>query len=483
MRRFIFKKRSLTLRLFLLTAILCLVLCPLLLIVLGEGARLTRARHLVTDPLYEVPSRLLDQACENGVPPTVASRLEQAFRVGPPTWFDLWVVDAAGHVLSANQSSPLPIPPERYLTVTEHRPEYLWDKSNDNIGYVVRPLRGGKYWAVFRLNYPGSNVERIVWSISSMLFLQSILVSGIALFFLLLYLRWQARKARRVIGELKAGTLDSRFKVGTVDEIGSLMLAFNEMADEISGLVKKVQAGEKERTELLQFLAHDIRTPLTSLRLIAENVAEGEKPAARKKTARLLLQELGFFERMTEDLFFLAEIHEKPEEENESFALIPVIQEESDRALQLAKTKLRMELSLPDRLAIKGREALFRRLLRNLLDNGSRYAQGEISVSLRQASDGLRLTVRDNGKGFSAEALANYGKRRPVRYRSRSEQDISLSLGLGSVIATEIAKRYGGAVAVRNWLLPAGTIGGGEVEIHFPANIVDSALPQPSRAA
>ena len=98
-----------------------------------------------------------------------------------------------------------------------------------------------------------------------------------------------------------------------MDEIGQAMCRFNKMAEEIERLVEHLRSVEKARMALLQELAHDLRTPVASLKnLLAtlEKRDQGSDTKVRAELMTLAQKEVDYFARLLEDLLILAQISE-----------------------------------------------------------------------------------------------------------------------------------------------------------------------------
>src|SRR5262249_45941559 len=136
---------------------------------------------------------------------------------------------------------------------------------------------------------------------------------GIAVALLMIFrsLRDHVVSADHVISELQRGNLKARFPIERLDEIGAAKMRFNAMADEIERLVERLRSAESSRNNLLQELAHDLRTPVASLQSILESVfsmAKMEPDVA--ELAELARKEVEYMGHLVEDLLLLAQLSE-----------------------------------------------------------------------------------------------------------------------------------------------------------------------------
>jgi signal transduction histidine kinase len=113
---------------------------------------------------------------------------------------------------------------------------------------------------------------------------------------------------------------------------------------------------------------------------------------------------------------------------------------------------LRLEVSLPEGLSVRGEVQGVRQILANLLDNALKYtsAGGQVRVSARQEGDGVLLEVADTGIGIPAADLERIFER---FYRVDKDRSRDLGgTGLGLSIVKHLAQTYGGSVAVESRL-------------------------------
>jgi signal transduction histidine kinase len=298
---------------------------------------------------------------------------------------------------------------------------------------------------------------------------------GVALAMLVLFksLRDQAQLADSVIAELQRGNLKARFPIRRLDEIGLAMSRFNKMADEIERLVEQLRNVERSRMALLQELAHDLRTPVASLKNLLETLQSAQAgggaldPGLRDELMGLALKETDYFERLVEDLLVLAQVSEpRYLPAREVVDLKDLLDEETDGLAARRAGKLRVVKELgPRGVLVQGDPQLLRRMLRNALDNAFSFARGEVRVRLEQAASGeARISVEDDGPGLSPEALASYGERRVSRVLGTQAGSERLSVGLGSVIIKTVARSHGGEALASNRV----DRGGASVSIRLP---------------
>lgn len=282
-------------------------------------------------------------------------------------------------------------------------------------------------------------------------------------------------QADHVISELHNGNLKARFEVTRKDEFGQAMLRFNIMADEIEKLVWNLKTVDQSRTRLLQELAHDLRTPIASLKSLIETLDSRSgtlKVEVQNEMTTLALKEINYFERLVEDLLFLAQVKEpayQPTDPliNISSILSETVDDFSVRPQKGAqKIELRTHIENPS-IEMHGDAHLIRRLLRNAFENAYGFASSSVLVSLQKIpQDKIEISIEDDGPGFTPEALNAFGHRRVTR-QLENKPDGRLSVGLGSVVMKTICEAYKGQIEATNRIEDSKVLGA-RIKITLP---------------
>ncbi len=307
------------------------------------------------------------------------------------------------------------------------------------------------------------------------LILSVLLGAWVALHVLFRSLRQSVGRVDEVMNELKRGNLKARIPVDRSDEIGEAMIRFNRMTDEIERLVERLKEVEKSRTTILQELAHDLRTPIASLKNLVETVQRKDdvlESAVRRELLDLAVNEIDYFDRLVEDLLVMAQIGEPQYMPDSQPALLNELLDEvvetvdHQFASQPKNIKLIKEIPEGD-VKIRGNAYLLRRMLRNAIDNAYTYAHSEVRVVLRADAGEAKVLIEDDGPGLSPEAAASYGDRRVGRTLNRSKSNY-LRVGLGAVILKNIVRAHQGIVKAGNRQGSGGKILGTAIEITLP---------------
>ncbi|HVL76506.1 MAG TPA: HAMP domain-containing sensor histidine kinase [Noviherbaspirillum sp.] len=236
--------------------------------------------------------------------------------------------------------------------------------------------------------------------------------------------------------EIMSGNLDYRIATtGGKDEFEKLAANLNRMLDWLKGLLGMIKDSNNA-------IAHDIRTPLSRLRLEMSALAQepGLSGALRAKVEKQIEQVDGLVD-MFDSLLVIAKAESRSGVELfEAFDLAQLVREVSAFYAPILEEKgLPLTLDLPGyALAFTGDKQLISQALVNLLDNASKYSRdgGEIVVSLFDGQDAVRLTVADRGAGIPP-ALMHKARERFVRGdASRHSKGYGLGLSLVNAVAT-----------------------------------------------
>ncbi len=224
-------------------------------------------------------------------------------------------------------------------------------------------------------------------------------------------------------------------------EIATLARAFNRMSDDLAAL-------ESNRSLMLAGISHDLRTPLSRLRLAVEmNVGD-------ERERHAMIQDMDDMEALTRQFMDFA-------------------RQDTDEAVQLVDMDALLEamagsfsqrgqaVSVSGKCgALSARPQALRRALANLLQNAHRYGAPPVEVHLQREPDSLTLSVLDHGPGLPAAELDS--AKQPFR-RGNAARTGALGAGLGLAIVDRVARLHGGSLTLHNL-----TGGGLEARLRFP---------------
>jgi signal transduction histidine kinase/ligand-binding sensor domain-containing protein len=220
------------------------------------------------------------------------------------------------------------------------------------------------------------------------------------------------------------------------------------VADRTRALVEATAA----RTNLVANLAHDLRTPLTSIRAYLERLGVGESTLTddeRRSHLAVAMRQAERLNRRVQELFDLARLHDAGTRlAMERFVPADLVQDLAHEFAAIAEGRtVRFQLARGvEAVQIVGDISLIQRLIENLVDNALRHTPADGWMQLSLAADGgeLVLQVADNGSGIDEADL----ERIFDRYQRGDNADRIAGTGLGLAIVKRIAELHGGSVSV-----------------------------------
>ncbi|KAB2905337.1 MAG: HAMP domain-containing protein [Anaerolineae bacterium] len=225
-------------------------------------------------------------------------------------------------------------------------------------------------------------------------------------------------------------------------DIGKLTLAFNEMSHHLA-------EQRHLRAQLVDDLAHELKTPLTLMRLETQGMADGLQTP--QDAAEHLNQELEEVSELVSDLIFLASRDTAPTPQMDWIDLNMVVTSAVRRFEGSASEGRILKFTPTDDLPpIYGDAYLIQRAISNLIANAIRYTPrgGEITLMTTRETDTLQVIVKDSGEGIPSEHLPHIFERFYRADSSRSRQ--SGGRGLGLAIVKQIMQQHQGQVLVES---------------------------------
>lgn len=247
---------------------------------------------------------------------------------------------------------------------------------------------------------------------------------------------WLGRRATRPLGVFAAAAsrLGTDVAAPPLPERGPSELraaaqAFNEMQQRIRRLVE-------DRVQMLAAVAHDLRTPITRLRLRAEFVEDREQRAKA-------LADLDEMEAMIGAALAFAR-EETLLEQRAPVDLRPLL---DDIAAELTEAGHEVRVSGDRHAEIDGRRGALKRALRNLVENAVKYGH-RADLRLTATPSGLAVTIEDDGPGIPEAELENVF--RPFYRVEPSRSRETGGTGLGLAVARSVVRGHGGDITLAN---------------------------------
>jgi signal transduction histidine kinase len=220
------------------------------------------------------------------------------------------------------------------------------------------------------------------------------------------------------------------------DEVWRLARTMNEMLQRLQG------AAERQR-RFVADASHELRSPLASLRTQLE--VRRDYPAHRVEPVDDQLAEVERMERLVADLLLLARADEhRLVVRSRPVDLRAVVLDEVERAGSQAR--VRLDTAGVAAATVHGDREELARVVRNLLDNATRYTRTRVELSLAEHDGHVELTVADDGPGVPAAARERVFERFARLDEGRARD--AGGTGLGLAIVREVVVAHGGSVTV-----------------------------------
>ena len=223
-------------------------------------------------------------------------------------------------------------------------------------------------------------------------------------------------------------------------------LEIRQAGHEFDKMRKRIERHLNQRTEMLSGISHDLRTPLTRMKLQLAFLKD-------KDTVDKLTDDINEMEKMLNE--YLQFTSSSYVEKDEMFNLSELIEE----IIKKYNNK-NISHNLIPRIHINGRKNLINRSLNNLIDNGLKYAN-KVEISLNKKNTNLFIIIDDDGPGIPKKEHENVFK--PFYKMDKGRNDSKSSVGLGLSIASDIIKSHGG-----NIMLEKSKFDGLRVKIFLP---------------
>ena len=346
-------------------------------------------------------------------------------------------------ILAANQVQH-EILKKRYMTINspdfqvdENTGNYILDIDNNNITW--QPL---SRWDT--VVYYGSYAAMVGLPV----FYIAVGIGAAAAVYYRKKLREPITQLQNGVERIQEDNLDFHIEYDSDDELGRLCCSMEKMRRELRQKHKALWESLEQRKLLNASVSHDLRTPITVLKgyldYLEKNIPQD------KLTEDMLLDTVSSMQGAVNRLELYVESVrdiekiENIEIEKRSENVKLLWNELRSNVRQLAGNKeiiLSNDITV-DKIQID--KGVFFRILENLLQNALRYAEKQVSINLSREKDFLTLTVKDDGKGFSA---ADLEKATTVFYSNDKEKQ---HFGIGLSVCKILCEKHGGLLYVGN---------------------------------
>ena len=223
-------------------------------------------------------------------------------------------------------------------------------------------------------------------------------------------------------------------------------LEIRKAGQEFDKMRKRILRHLNQRSEMLSGISHDLRTPLTRIKLQLAMIKD-------ENLSQKLSSDVDEMEKMLNEYLQFASTGAK--DKTETFNISEQI---SDLINKYESPNIIKDFN--DRIYYNGRKNLINRCINNLIENSLKFAK-KVEVKIEKQQDNIIIAISDDGPGIPQEEYENITKPFYKIDKSRSEKKSSVGLGLS--IASDIVKSHGGDITFAK-----SKFGGLEVAISLP---------------
>tara|TARA_B100000131_G_scaffold210049_1_gene201988 strand:+ start:1349 stop:2662 length:1314 start_codon:yes stop_codon:yes gene_type:complete len=210
-------------------------------------------------------------------------------------------------------------------------------------------------------------------------------------------------------------------------------LEIRQAGFEFEKMRKRIIKHLNQRSEMLSGISHDLRTPLTRMKLQLAFIKDGE-------ISNKLSSDISEMEKMLNE--YLQFSSTRSNEKTETFDLSELLQ----LTIEKYENK-KITSNLAQRVYYDGRKILIQRCISNLIDNAIKYAEN-IFITLKKSSNNITILIDDDGPGIPKKEIENVFK--PFYKINKSRGDSKSSVGLGLSIASDIIRSHGGNIRLES---------------------------------
>jgi signal transduction histidine kinase len=260
-------------------------------------------------------------------------------------------------------------------------------------------------------------------------------------------------KLVKAADEIKGGTLDNPVIPDGNDEITELTLSFDEMRKRLLATSKEKMKNEEEQRALISNIAHDLKTPITSVKGYAEGLLDGvaNTPEKRESYLRTIVNKANEMNALINELSLYTKIDTNRIPYN--FAVIDAddffmdCAEEIGMDLKNQKIEFNFTDSLFENTKIIADPQQLERVVHNIVSNSVKYMGGKngvIDMRVKDVGDFIQVEIEDNGIGIAVKDLPHIFDRMFRADASRNSQTGGSGIGLS--IVKKIIEDHGGNI-------------------------------------
>lgn len=358
------------------------------------------------------------------------------------------------------------------LEATKNKDAFFAVYSPDNNRFktiiFVGKLPSGKLFIAekpYGVVYESSRIAKGFIIISG---IATIIFGSIMVFFLAGRLTRPILKINKVAKEIAELNFDSKVKISTHDELGTLGSSINLISDKLSQSLNELREAnaelkediekerklEKMRRKFVSNVSHELKTPISMIQGYADGLKHdiAKSPEESKYYCDVIIEESEKMNRLIKDLLDLSSYESGVFNIIKSdFDLVELIQESASRyKTALAGKNVILELITPEKCTINADRLRIEQVIRNFMNNAEKYVDqgGKIIIKLNTKRDNIKLQFFNSGEPISDDDTENIWT---SFYRVESKKSgANVGTGLGLAIVKAIVEMHKGSCGMAN---------------------------------
>lgn len=301
-----------------------------------------------------------------------------------------------------------------------------------NKGFSVSFSKGGYEYIL--LMPPKREAINKVIGLHLLIVLSSIILIIIGIYFIMRWLLKPVKLLDEGVRRIRDGDMDYRIKSRRTDELGLLITSFNEMRAEIKNMIKG-------REHLLVDVSHELRSPITRVKVALEFLDENE-------TKKNISDDIAEFESKISELLETERLNSKYGDIRKEETEISGLTSEVIKNYDSIKPGIKV-LSFPKNIKLNIDKERIRIVFRNILDNALKYSDPSgypIEISVKEKIDEITIAIRDFGTGIPAKDLTFVFE--PFYRVDKSRSKETGGYGLGLSLCKKIMEAHKGAINI-----------------------------------
>lgn len=274
-------------------------------------------------------------------------------------------------------------------------------------------------------------------------------------------------KLREATKNIRDGNLDFSLETDNDDEISELFMDFEEMRIRLKNSNEEKLQNDRENKVLISNIAHDLKTPITTIKGYAEGIMDGvaSSPEQLAKYIRTIYNKANDMDRLIDELTFYSKIDTNKIPYTYSKINVSQYFKDCVEEVGLDMDAKGIELGyfnyVDEDVTVIADAEQMKRVINNIIGNSVKYLdkkRGIINIRIKDVGDFVQIEIEDNGRGIAAKDLPNIFDR---FYRAdTSRNSLKGGSGIGLSIVKKIIEDHGGRI----WATSKEGIG---TEIHF----------------